>query len=367
MDRAPQVGVIALRQAGTAAAFAPVVRHLRARRPERALAVFCYPPARATWEGAGLDCIPVAAFADAKRHLEATGAPQFVLTGTSLEVTDDACWWDWAAERRVPSIAFVDQWVNYWQRFAFSAAGTPHFDRMPDRIAVVDDVAAARLASLGGPSERIVVTGSPSFDALFEVEHAKVAALRDRLSEHGHAKLVVFACEPATPPQTSVDIKRRFGFCEDEVVALVATAAADTAARLSQKIHVVFKRHPIQIAHGTAPHATSDDERAVSFSCFDGDRLEIITAADVVIGMRSMLLFEAALLGRRVISVQPQRLESCDLTDGRPGIEIVDSALELHQTMFEALAGADDLIMPGTLRHAAHDHARRFAEQLELV
>jgi hypothetical protein len=226
------------------------------------------------------------------------------------------------------------------------------------------------MAALGFPAGKIVVAGSPAFDALFDVDAGKVAALRNRLSERGYAKLVVFACEPATPPQTSADIKRRFGFCEEEIVAMVAAAAADTAARLSQKIHVVFKRHPIQIAHGTGPHALSHDERFLTFSTFDGDRLEIVAAADLVVGMRSMLLYEAALVGRPVVSVQPQRLESCDLTDGRPGIDVVGSEAALRQAMFKVLGGGTDrrdIARPGTLRHAADEHARRFAERLELA
>ena len=193
-------------------------------------------------------------------------------------------------------------------------------------------------------------------------------ALRESYCERDHARLVVFACEPATPPQTGADFKRRFGFCEEDVVAMLGAAAADCAARLSRKIRVVFKLHPIQVAHGMRPTAASHDERYLTFSHFDGDRLQIVAAADVVVGMRSMLLYEAALIGRPVISVQPQRIESCDLTDSRAGIEVVGSEAALRRALYEALiepqaAGE----MPGTLRHAAHEYAQRFAERLELV
>ena len=368
MGAAAEVGVIAIRQAGSAAAFAPLVRHLRARRPDRALKVFCYPPARATWDREGLQHVPIASFADARPHLEVLSPPAFVLTGTSLEVGDDARWWEWAAARRVPSIAFVDQWVNYWQRFAAHPEDGPRFDRVPDRIAVVDDIAARRLVDLGCPSRHVVEAGSPAFDALFEIDRQKMLALRESYCERDHARLVVFACEPATPPQTGADFKRRFGFCEEDVVAMLGAAAADCAARLSRKIRVVFKLHPIQVAHGMRPTAASHDERYLTFSHFDGDRLQIVAAADVVVGMRSMLLYEAALIGRPVISVQPQRIESCDLTDSRAGIEVVGSEAALRRALYEALiepqaAGE----MPGTLRHAAHEYAQRFAERLELV
>lgn len=370
MDRPAQVGVIAIRQAGSAAAFAPLVRRLRAVRPERPIEVFCYGPARATWERTGLAYQPVDSFDDAGPLLDAIAAPAFVLTGTSLAVADDARWWAWAKSRRCRSFAFVDQWVNYWQRFALSAEGGPHFDCMPDRIAVVDDVAAARIAAYGCPVDRVVVAGSPAFDQLLEIDARRVQGLRERFTDHGRAALIVFACEPATPPQTSADIKRRFGFCEEEAIGLLAAAAADTAARLSRQLHVVFKPHPIQIAQGTRPTVRSHDERFVTFSCFEGDRLELVAAADVVVGMRSMLLYEAALAGRPVVSVQPQRLESCDLTDGRAGIEIVGSESALRQALFERLvdtADPRDVNVPGTMRHAADAHSQRFAETLELV
>lgn len=362
MDRAAQVGVIAIRQAGSAAAFAPLVRRLQALRPERPLAVFCYPPARGTWEKTGLPATPIDTFADAAL---AGLDPAFVLTGTSLSVADDARWWQWASARGCRSVAFVDQWVNYWQRFALSAEGRPHFDCLPDQIAVVDEVAARRLISYGCPADHVVVAGSPAFDQLLEVDPRIVRALHDRLSDGGRAAVVVFACEPATPPQTGADIRRRFGFCEEDVIELLAAAAADTAARLQRRIHVVFKPHPIQIARGVRPGMQIHDERFVSSSCHDGDRLELVAGADVVVGMRSMLLYEASLAGRPVVSVQPNRLESCDLTDGRPGIEIVGSAAALRQALFEHLVDPKAAAVP--LRPGENAYSQRFAESLELV
>ncbi len=367
---AAQVGVIAIRQAGSAAAFAPLVRRLAALHPERSVVVFCYKPARATWERSGLACHQIDCFADAAPVLDAIGTPAFVLTGTSLEVADDSRWWEWAAEMRCPSIAFVDQWVNYWQRFALSGEGGPHLDRLPGRVAVVDEIAADRMRECGCPGDRLAIAGSPAFDQLLDVEPARVRGLRDQLTEAGRAMLVVFACEPATPPQTSADVRRRFGFCEEDVVALTAAAAADVAVRLSRKVHLVFKLHPIQIEQRYRPQVDSHDDRFVSFTCSDGDRVALIAAADLVVGMRSMLLYEAALIGKPVISVQPQRLETCDLTDGRPGIQVVGSGEALRAAMFRHLVGLcdpRDRDVPGTFAHAAADHALRFAQQLELA
>ena len=68
--------------------------------------------------------------------------------------------WRAAAEAGVPSVAFVDCWWGYLERFVLpgeSLAGTP----LPDAIAVVDEIARADMAALAFPEERLHVLGSP--------------------------------------------------------------------------------------------------------------------------------------------------------------------------------------------------------------
>ena len=77
----------------------------------------------------------------------------------TAQAEDDGAYWRWAREREIPSLAYVDSWVNYAERFG-------GFRHLPDEIAVIDEPAREGLVSLGAPPDRVHLVGNPAFDAL---------------------------------------------------------------------------------------------------------------------------------------------------------------------------------------------------------
>lgn len=214
--------------------------------------------------------------------------PEVLLTGTSLRVERDRSWWSAAERLGIPSMALLDHWTQYRERFSVDRP----FDRLPDRIAVMDERARREIVALGCPSERVVVTGHPGFDALLAGGLAGRAAARARWRRGDGDRVVAFALEPLAK-----DYGERAAFDERGVARLIWQAAHGLG------LSVVVRPHPRQdpqeiepLLRGATVPALVESELAPH---------AVMAGADAVIGMGSMFLLEAALSGLPVLSVQP--------------------------------------------------------------
>lgn len=307
----PSGAVVVARQAGTAAAFAPLVLAGGEVR------VFAYPGAVAILERLGVTHAPVDRFDSVAAVLDAVPCP-LLLTGTSLDVADDSRWWQWARRRSVPSVAFVDQWCNYAERFTVDGALLAP-DALPERIAVVDPLAAARLVEAGLPAAGIVVTGTPLTDTWDAPDPVAVAALRATLGGTGNPWILLYVCEP--DPSYWTDGSRLADADYDGRIALVARAAATLAADTARPVHLAIKPHPIQIQRGFRP-ALPAAVPGVTVSVEEGDPRGLVRSADVTIGHQSMLLHEAAVAGSAVISLLGAEETVPDLLRATPALRV---------------------------------------------
>src|SRR5439155_26814133 len=90
----------------------------------------------------------------------------------------------------IPSIAVLDSWVNYAQRFPVR----------PDCIAVMDEHAKADLIAEGFDARALVVTGQPATDDLCAFSRAfdddQRRQWRNRLGAERDGLLVLFVSQP---------------------------------------------------------------------------------------------------------------------------------------------------------------------------
>ena len=148
------------RQAGSARALSPVIRRLLEMGvPSASLCVLASAQAAEVWRRDGLLTAEVASLGEARSYMDALDGPRALVTGTSIQAEEDGAYWRWARERDIPSLAYVDSWVNYAERFG-------GFRHLPDEIAVIDEPAREGLVSLGAPPDRVHLVGNPAFDAL---------------------------------------------------------------------------------------------------------------------------------------------------------------------------------------------------------
>lgn len=282
---------------GGANAVAPVIELLRAeaRLELRALA---YVQAHTLWTGRGLrhELLPEQTGpADIARHL---ARADFLLTGTSANRFDFEKGFIVAArEAGIPSLSVLDFWTNYALRFRDREG---KLGCLPDRIAVMDELAKREMEADGVPGDRIVVTGHPAWDSL-EASRAAFSpgerrALRERYRLAEDDWLILYASQPIPPAD------RGYAWFDREAAADALIAAIESLAKeQGRRALLLIRAHPAE-SEPPFRHRASSAIRIETQA--GGDGRPWLLAADAVVGMATMLLVESALLGRPTLSLR---------------------------------------------------------------
>jgi hypothetical protein len=222
--------------------------------------------------------------------------PDVVICGTTayrdLEVTVIAE----AHRRGIPSLAIVDERYGYTARF--SLGGRLQF---PTAIGLMDARAVEEAIAEGVPAGICHATGSPGL--------AAIAATRDRFAAHPPAcpvpstrPIVTFVSETVaacygTSAATPGPLGPFLGYTEDSVRADLLAAFGEMGADvvLVEKVHPAAESIPAVVEGGPVPHLVVRS----------ADLPALLWHSRLVIGMRSMAVLEAALLGAPALSYQP--------------------------------------------------------------
>lgn len=312
----PDSVLITARDAGAAAALAPVARAV-IEQGRFAAVMVAHGKAVAVFERAGLPVLalaeePTAAQVDA---LLARERVRCVLTGTSMRPARDDLFWGGARRAGIGSIAVLDHWCNYAERFTRQ---TP-FDTLPDTLAVMDDVAREALLEAGCPPDVLRVTGQPYFDDLLvRIAALDRAAVRHELGVEIDRRLVVFASEPQHRYYGDA-----LGYTEDSAL----NAAIGALARTDPGALLVVKLHPLQ--EDSAHDAVHGEQLPIEVRVLRAyPTTHLVAAADVVLGMTSVFLLEGAICGRPTLSI-------------RPGGDPADHFLSRHAAAIESVVAAE--------------------------
>jgi hypothetical protein len=308
--------------------------------------------------------VPARPEADAETLLR-TLKPDVVLVGTSEN--EDTLGLALVARARalgIPSVGAVDVLANADHRFRGRGAAPLAF--APDVILTADDATRAAFVALGHAPECVVACGHPHYDAV--LERARVLDAEGRpgvrrrcLPAAGDRMVLAFVAEVSTglnPAQyrksSDYTLHGRGGRCLRTEIVL--EELIDGVAALPVRPFMVLRLHP----------KTTRAEFADFLPAFDavsdaGAPLDLVYAADVVAGMSSMLLFEAALLGRPTLAVLPREVERTWLPAGAEGVVAVATTREaLRRQLAALLAGAEPGRRPDVARRAPA--AQRAAE-----
>lgn len=188
--------------------------------------------------------------------------------------------WPLAAARQLPSLAVIDAWTSLVRRFE-----TPNGPVQPSAVAVLDAAVRDELAAHDWWMAEMYIVGQPHLQA-------QTTALRLRRSQsptrHDRPNIVFFS-EPVRE-----DYGTTRGFDQFEVF--------ETLVRhLPQELEIGIKPHPREDA---AAWARLSGDR---FRLIDATAADLLVEADGVLGMTTMVLVEAHLLGLPVLSLQPGR------------------------------------------------------------
>jgi len=196
------------------------------------------------------------------------------------------------AARGLPTLAVLDYPANYAQRFR---RGARDGFVAPDFVVTLDETSADAMVSLGISADRILPLGQPYLGWLLRRD-----ARRQTTRHHQGQRRILFASQPDAH--------------ELEALRLVVASLAE----LDRRPELTLRFHPRQTER-TASLAYLADAGIDAIVDDQTPTLACLEAHDVVLGITSMILIEAALLGRPTASVLAGEVDD-PLAAIRPGL-----------------------------------------------
>ena len=202
----------------------------------------------------------------------------------------------------IPTVTIIDEWYDYRANFADELGVTT----WPDVVCCPDDQAKYEAVIEGLPRNILKITGSPALSSLFDQREKYKGSPPenlDALTQNSSRPIIVFISEVISDGLVTDYSQRdenvdRIGYDED----IVRSDILEALSEVFQFCTVLEKPHP-QAAY---KKTKAINDRNVNWQIAMGQDLHSLCWwADIVIGMRSMGLFEAAILGKATLSYQP--------------------------------------------------------------
>ncbi len=222
----------------------------------------------------------------------------------------------------------IDHWCHYRERFMEPHTGVV---RLPSRIGVMDPFALEQAVAAGLPSERLVVVGQPYLEGLVreagQPELLKEArTLRMQWQAGKSSPLILFASEKY-PENPGIPTSSFPKYTETEALEGLLQAVNRLQEKNSFRPTVVVKLHPKESIQSFERGPLA---RAANIQVVAGvSAWPSILASDLVVGMTSMILLEAALIGKAAISYQPDVKNNSPFVGTQLGI--ISTAAEVDQ------------------------------------
>jgi hypothetical protein len=230
---------------------------------------------------------------------EAVQRSAWVLSGTSWQ--SDLEWRALVRARELgkPSVAFLDHWINYKERFLRGGRLC-----MPDEIWVGDDY-AARMARSQFAGQRVRLVENPYFDDV----RRSFASLQGAAVARRGPSVLLYVTEPMREHGLlHYGDERYFGYTEEEAVQYFLQNVKFIASDVAR---IVIRAHP---SEPQRKYTWAREQVSAPLDISEGKALiEDIAAADVVVGCESMAMVVAVLGGKRVVSAIPPGGHPCAL------------------------------------------------------
>lgn len=205
--------------------------------------------------------------------------PTIILYGTGWQNHLEYHFLDYAKEHKLPSLAFLDHWTNYRERFGYPELNWEK--NLPDFVVAHDKTSEDKAKALGLPN----VIAIKNYALLAQLKAFKDTKPSDTL---------LFLSEPtAKVALASFGNAYFWGFTEKEVFEDILTCKA-----LFECKKIVIRLHP-----SDSMETYQAIESTVEFS--KATLLEDIANAKIIIGIDTIALYTAYLLGKKVISYIP--------------------------------------------------------------
>jgi hypothetical protein len=237
----------------------------------------------------------------------------------------------WMKAHNVPVIHVLDHWNSYQSRM--ETDGLPVF--IPDHYAVMDDLAYRAAIADGIEESTLMTTGQPAL-ANLAAEFAQWKTKIDRSILHQEGfdpgkRLISFISEPVEHDQGATPETPGYrGYTEKEVIRRFC----EILQPFSKDIQIAILPHPREEQDALAElwNANKGELFGKILNLTRG-RYGVFMS-DGVAGMGSVLMYEAWLLGKPVISIQPGLLiPSLQMLQYRQDVVFVDSYARISESV----------------------------------
>ncbi len=304
MKKRPKI-IAACQDAGGCNAVYPVVRKLCSQGYSTRLYASLYAGDILRQKKADFSEITAGDFNRVGNVLDREGA-DLVLLGTSMGFSLEDVFVTESRKRDIPTVAVFDSWVNYSVRF-YSDADKRDLYFLPDYVCVSDDFVKRKMKKEGIPTRKIAVTGNPYFDGLLKETQSYIPrAKKDLLAKWG--------CRPDSFIVSffSQGVDRLFGdsasnpdflgFTQFDALKLLITGLEKFCE--NKNVTLVIRPHPKE---GEPIYRNFEKKKGNMRIVVDkdGEARKVLAVSDIVSGMFSIMLVEAYLVGKKILSVQP--------------------------------------------------------------
>ncbi len=208
----------------------------------------------------------------------------------------------WAHARHVKTVVLLDYWSNYASPFCNKGTAC-----WPDAYLVMDELAKQEAVAEGVPMEILRIVGQPGLDKFCAQAGPRCHADRD----------VLFLSQPL-----SMLYGNRLGYTEQSVLADVVKACGELGRKLDVKFH---------------PKDEQSFRQQYQDISVDGDVDELMRHYRLVVGMSTMALLHAALMGVPIVSYQPNLTGKDGCITNRLGLS---RCLKSYKELLDVLGAA---------------------------
>lgn len=255
-----------------------------------------------------------------------------------------------------PVIHVLDNWASYAQRLSGADLSGTKATCIPDVYAVMDDLALKQARAACVPEQCLIVTGHPGL--------AKIEEERTTYGGPDRSLSILFVSEPASKDSgLAADPKSR-GYDEISVAEQFVQALKMSARK--EHLTLSVAPHPREDRNAVSERWASLCAGLPSFDLRivppDGVR-QALHGATHVVGMSSILLYEAWLLERPTLSLQPElRYEELKALGHRQGVRLCTKSEEISGAVVAWLHDSMPVGAGGVSRAQHAEAARKIFE-----
>lgn len=221
-----------------------------------------------------------------------------------------------AFEKNIKSVVILDFWKDYTRRWKYSTYG---LNEMKDIVCVMDELTKKEMAAEGFPEEKIIATGHPYLDLLFD-SNKNGKELIPAGSENDKVKLL-FLSQP--PGIIGVNKYR------EHPLKTLLESVEEISGRNKTVYSIVIKPHPLETELSELIKTSEDfnfnkEKIEIRIADKSEDTTDLILSSDIIIGYNTIAMFESRSFNKRTISLSlvPVR-ESLTAAMKDAGIEII--------------------------------------------